>query len=169
MDCALPRSRGTLSEAGPPLMNLRRTRRDDFLDTMDTIMRVPNCARSSSRILRSAAMAVHRLAWNACCGFTLCRTGSLKANKLGEQLFAEVDQALQASGMKLNSDTIVDATRISTRAARAVKSTRCNAARTATSRRSGLGSSICSRWASVYGDSRRCAIAVWQRMQTGRS
>jgi IS5 family transposase len=36
----------------------------------------------------------------------------LEANKLGEQLFAEVGRVLQASGMKLNSGTIVDATLI---------------------------------------------------------
>ncbi|CAH2905024.1 MAG: Mobile element protein, partial [uncultured Paraburkholderia sp.] len=36
----------------------------------------------------------------------------LEKNKLGEQLFAEVGRVLQASGMKLNSGTIVDASLI---------------------------------------------------------
>ena len=36
----------------------------------------------------------------------------LEKHKLGEQLFAEVGRVLQASGMKLNSGTIVDATLI---------------------------------------------------------
>jgi transposase, IS5 family len=36
----------------------------------------------------------------------------LEDHKLGEQLFAEVGRVLQASGMKLNSGTIVDATLI---------------------------------------------------------
>jgi transposase, IS5 family len=38
----------------------------------------------------------------------------LEANKLGEQLFSEVGRVLQASGMKLNSGTIVDASLIAT-------------------------------------------------------
>jgi len=37
----------------------------------------------------------------------------LETNKLGERLFAEVGRVLQASGMKLSSGTIVDATLIS--------------------------------------------------------
>ncbi|MGF6408448.1 IS5 family transposase [Paraburkholderia sp. MM5482-R2] len=36
----------------------------------------------------------------------------LETNKLGERLFAEMGRVLQASGMKVNSGTIVDATLI---------------------------------------------------------
>ena len=132
----------------------KRTRRDEFLDTMNTIMpwaelcaviepHYPKRGNGRPPIGLERMLRIHfvqhwfNLADFACeealydstslrrfvgidlgCESVPDATTLLKfrrvleANKLGEQLFAEVGRVLQASGMKLNSGTIVDATLI---------------------------------------------------------
>lgn len=52
------------------------TRREAFLDEMNTIGRGRNCVRWWSRFFRNAAMAARQLRWSACCRLILCSTGS---------------------------------------------------------------------------------------------